>query len=159
MVAKSKQAAERLPSLLSLPQRQHAAETAYRKGATTESEQKNPVTRFIVFDERRVTVLDILRDSEARCPAGQIVGPRDKPIAPGSPWQNGFAERLIGSIRRECVDHIVVLGEMHLRRVLKSYARYYSSGIQILVCWSRLANSLVVADHKHIRAVEFDSII
>src|SRR5258707_6845349 len=44
----------------------------------------------------------------------------------GSPWQNGFAERLIGSIRRECVDHIVVLGETHLRRVLKSYARYYN---------------------------------
>ena len=41
--------------------------------------------------------------------------------------QNGFAERLIGSIRRECVDHIIVRGEMHLRRVLKSYADYYSS--------------------------------
>src|SRR5262249_39654760 len=41
-------------------------------------------------------------------------------------WQNGFAERLIGSIRRECVDHIVVLGETHFRRVLKSYARYYN---------------------------------
>jgi transposase InsO family protein len=48
-----------------------------------------------------------------------------KPIAPASPWQNGFAERLIGSIRRECVDHIIVLGEAHLRRILKSYARYY----------------------------------
>src|ERR1700676_2216290 len=44
-----------------------------------------------------------------------------------SPWQNGFAERLIGSIRRECLDHIIVLGEMHLRRVLKSYAGYYNS--------------------------------
>jgi hypothetical protein len=54
------------------------------------------------------------------------MGIRDKPIAPGSPWQNGFAERLIGSIRRECVDHIVVLGETHLRRILKSYARYYN---------------------------------
>jgi transposase InsO family protein len=42
------------------------------------------------------------------------MGIRDKPIAPGSPWQNGFAERLIGSIRRECVDHIGVLGEAHL---------------------------------------------
>jgi len=51
---------------------------------------------------------------------------RDKPTAPASPWQNGFAERLIGSIRRECVDHIIVLGEMHLRRVLKSYADYYN---------------------------------
>src|SRR5213592_2608281 len=56
----------------------------------------------------------------------RAMGIRDKRIAPGSPWQNGFAERLIGSIRRECVDHIVVLGEMHLRRVLKSYARYYN---------------------------------
>jgi transposase InsO family protein len=55
----------------------------------------------------------------------RAMGIRDGPIAPASPWQNGFAERLIGSIRRECVDHIIVLGEMHLRRVLKSYARYY----------------------------------
>jgi hypothetical protein len=50
-----------------------------------------------------------------------------KPIAPASPWQNGFAERLIGSIRRECLDHVVVLGEAHLRRILKSYADYYNS--------------------------------
>ena len=42
------------------------------------------------------------------------------------PWQNGFAERLIGSIRRECVDHVIVLGEAHLRRVLQAYARYYN---------------------------------
>jgi transposase InsO family protein len=49
---------------------------------------------------------------------------RDKPTAPASPWQNGFAERLIGSIRRECVDHIIVLGEAHLRRILK--AKYYN---------------------------------
>ena len=40
--------------------------------------------------------------------------------------QNGFAERLIGSIRRECVDHIIVLGEAHLRRILKNYAVYYN---------------------------------
>jgi Integrase core domain len=47
--------------------------------------------------------------------------------APASPWQNGFAERLIGSIRRECVDHIIVLDEAHLRRILKSsYADYYN---------------------------------
>jgi len=53
------------------------------------------------------------------------MGIRDKPTAPASPWQNGFAERLIGSIRREYLDHIIVLGEAHLRRILKSYARYY----------------------------------
>jgi Integrase core domain len=52
---------------------------------------------------------------------------RDKPTAPASPWQNGFAERLIGSVRCECVDHIIVLDEMHLRRVLKSYTDYYNS--------------------------------
>jgi transposase InsO family protein len=54
------------------------------------------------------------------------MGIRDKPTAPASSWRNGFAERLIGSIRRECVDHIIVLGETHLRRVLKSYADYYN---------------------------------
>src|SRR3979490_184050 len=55
----------------------------------------------------------------------RAMGIRDKPIAPASPWQNGFAERLIGSIRRECLDHIVILGEAHLRRILKNYAAYY----------------------------------
>jgi transposase InsO family protein len=52
------------------------------------------------------------------------MGIRDKPIAPASPWQNGYAERLIGSIRRECLDHVIVLGEA--RRILKSYADYYN---------------------------------
>ena len=55
------------------------------------------------------------------------MGIRDKPIAAGSPWQNSFAERLIGTIRRECVDHVIALSEQHLRRVLKSYASYYST--------------------------------
>ena len=56
----------------------------------------------------------------------RAMGIRDKPIASGSPWQNGFAERLIGSIRRECVDHVIVLGEAHLRRILTKYAAYYN---------------------------------
>ncbi|MCX7306572.1 MAG: integrase core domain-containing protein [Afipia sp.] len=54
------------------------------------------------------------------------MGIRDKPTAPASPWQDGFAERLIGSIRREREDHIIVLGEAYLRRILKSYAEYYN---------------------------------
>src|ERR1700680_3805429 len=54
------------------------------------------------------------------------MGIRDRPTSPASPWQNGFAERLIGSIRRECVDHVIVLGEVHLRQSLQSYARYYN---------------------------------
>jgi transposase InsO family protein len=56
----------------------------------------------------------------------RAMGIRDKPTAPASPWQNGFAERLIGSIRRECLDHVIVLGEAHLRRIVKSYAHYYN---------------------------------
>jgi putative transposase len=44
---------------------------------------------------------------------------------PQSPWQNPFAERLIGSIRRECLDHVVVLGQRHLRRILTAYFAYY----------------------------------
>jgi transposase InsO family protein len=54
------------------------------------------------------------------------MGIRDHPTAPRSPWQNGHAERLIGSIRRECLDHIVVFGEAHLRRMLAAYATYYN---------------------------------
>src|SRR5271169_2044929 len=56
----------------------------------------------------------------------QSVGIRDRPTSPRSPWQNGYAERLIGSIRRECIDHIIVFGERHLRHVLLSYVKYYN---------------------------------
>jgi len=54
------------------------------------------------------------------------MGIRDRPNAPRSPWQTGHVERLIGSIRRECLDHVVVLGEAHLRRILAAYANYYN---------------------------------
>src|SRR5262245_41075966 len=56
----------------------------------------------------------------------RAMGIRDRPITPGSPWQNGIAERLIGTPRRECLDQIVVFGEAHLRRVLSAYAAYYN---------------------------------
>jgi transposase InsO family protein len=54
------------------------------------------------------------------------MGIRDRPTAPRSPWQNGHVERLIGSIRQECLDHVVILGEVHLRRILTTYANYYN---------------------------------
>jgi transposase InsO family protein len=54
------------------------------------------------------------------------MGIRDRPTSPRSPWQNGYAERLIGSIRRECVDHVVVFGERQLRHPLLSYMNYYN---------------------------------
>ena len=56
----------------------------------------------------------------------RAMGIRDRPTAPRSPWQNGDCERLIGSIRRECLDHVVVFGERHLRHLLRSYANYYN---------------------------------
>ena len=51
---------------------------------------------------------------------------REAVIAPRSPWQNGHAERVIGSIRRECLDHVVVIGERHLLRILAKYVGYYN---------------------------------
>jgi len=56
----------------------------------------------------------------------RAMGIRDRPISPGSPWQNGCAERLMGTLRRECLDQIITFGEAHLRRVLSAYAAYYN---------------------------------
>ena len=56
----------------------------------------------------------------------RAMGIRDRPTAPRSRWQNGYVERLIGSIRRECLDHVIVLGERHLRHVLGAYQQYYN---------------------------------
>src|SRR5262249_2240282 len=85
----------------------------------TEAFPWNEAPRYLIRDRDRIYGDVALRRLRA-------TGIRDKPIAPASPWQNGFAERLIGSIRRECVDHIVVWGEGHLRRILRAYARYYN---------------------------------
>jgi transposase InsO family protein len=73
----------------------------------------------------------LIRDRDASY--GQVVtkrlaamGSRGHPTAPRSPWQNGHAERLIGSIRRECLDHTVVFGEARLRRIAAAYTGYYN---------------------------------
>jgi transposase InsO family protein len=55
------------------------------------------------------------------------LGIRDHPTSARLPWQNGYAERFIGSIRRECLDHIVVIGEQHLRHILMCYMEYYNA--------------------------------
>jgi transposase InsO family protein len=85
----------------------------------TEAFPWNEAPRYLVRDRDRIYGTIVRRRLHA-------MGIRDKPIAPASPWQNGFAERVIGSIRRECLDHLVVLGEAHLRRILQAYARYYN---------------------------------
>jgi transposase InsO family protein len=51
---------------------------------------------------------------------------RDRPISPRSPWQNAYVERLIGTLRRECLDHVLIYGERHLRRILTLYSLYYN---------------------------------
>jgi transposase InsO family protein len=56
----------------------------------------------------------------------RAMGIRDKPTAPRSPWQNPYVERLIGTIRRECLDHMIVFGQAHLRRNLGKFAAYYN---------------------------------
>jgi transposase InsO family protein len=85
----------------------------------TEAFPWNEAPRYMIRDRDRIYGAAVTRRLLA-------MGIRDKPIAPASPRQNGFAERLIGSIRRECLDHIIVLGQAHLRRILKSYALYYN---------------------------------
>jgi transposase InsO family protein len=56
----------------------------------------------------------------------KAMGIRDRPISPASPWQNGYVERLIGTVRRECLDRMLIFGESHLRRILSAYAAYYN---------------------------------
>src|SRR5438132_1254283 len=85
----------------------------------TEAFPWNEAPRYLIRDRDQVYGAAVRNRLRA-------MGIRDKPIAPGSPWQNGFAERLIGSIRRECVDHVIALGEAHLRGILQAYARYYN---------------------------------
>ena len=85
----------------------------------TEAFPWDDAPQYLIRDRDRIYGTIVTRRLRA-------MGIRDKPTASASPWQNGFAERLIGSIRRECVDHFVVLGEAHLRRILRAYARYYN---------------------------------
>jgi transposase InsO family protein len=74
--------------------------------------------RFLIRDRDGIYGNDFSRSAHA-------LGIKQVLIAPRSPWQNPYVERVIGSIRRECLDHIIVFGESHLRRVLRSYLHYY----------------------------------
>lgn len=72
----------------------------------------------------------LIRDRDAKfgeCFRRQIqsAGLKEVLTAPGSPWQNAYSERVIGTIRRECLDHTIILGERHLRRIVRRYADYY----------------------------------
>jgi hypothetical protein len=68
--------------------------------------------------------MEMLEREEARTSV-RSMGIEEGPIAPRSPWQNPYCERLLGSIRRDCLDHVLVLNEDHLRRILKACFEYY----------------------------------
>ncbi len=77
------------------------------------------VPRFLLRDRDQVYGAVFVRRVRA-------MGIRDRPTAARSPWQNGYCERAIGSIRRDCLDHVMVFGERHLRHLLQCYATYYN---------------------------------
>jgi transposase InsO family protein len=86
----------------------------------TEAFPWNEVPRYLIHDRDSAYGANVKRRLRA-------MGIRDTPIAAGCPWQNAYAERLIGSIRRECTDHVVALGAEHLRKVLQFYLQYYNA--------------------------------
>ena len=75
--------------------------------------------RYVIRDRDRIYGTDFRRRVEG-------LGLQEVPTAPYSLWQNCFAERFIGSLRRECLDHVIVLNQRHLGRILSAYARYYN---------------------------------
>jgi putative transposase len=75
-------------------------------------------------------------------------------IAPKSPWQNCYVERLIGSIRRECLDHVIVINDRHLRRLLTEYFRYYHHSRTLLSLKKDSPESRVVQSNKAERIIQ-----
>ena len=88
-------------------------------GQLTEACGWDEAPRYLIHDRDRSYGEVFVRRVRA-------MGIRDRPTFLQSPWQNGYAERLIGSIRRECIDHVIVFGECHLRHLLRSYFAYYN---------------------------------
>ncbi len=73
--------------------------------------------RYLVRDRDRIYGDAVQRRIKSLAIEGVLTAPR-------SPWQNSFVERMIGSIRRDCLDHVIVLNERHLRRILREYFGY-----------------------------------
>ena len=101
----------------------HVAVTAHPTAAWTAQQLReafpdNDVPRFLLHD----------RDSAFAAVSTTIngMGIQDVRTAPRAPWQNGYVERVIGSLRRDCLDHVIVLNETGLRRVLRQYVDYFN---------------------------------
>ena len=100
----------------------------------------------------------VLRDRDAIY--GEVVRRRIKShgieevvTAPRSPWQNPYVERIIGSIRRDCLDHVIVLNERHLRRILREYFSYYHT------CRTHLSLNKDPPESRMIEPLEMGNII
>jgi Integrase core domain len=90
--------------------------------ASSRSSRRSSHGSLAGFGAARVWSSSRRARSRSRC----LSRTRDRPIAARSPWQNGHVERLIASIRREALDHLIVFGESHLCKILKAYAAYYN---------------------------------
>ena len=97
----------------------HASNAEWIARQLTEACGWNEAPRYLIRDRDRCY-------GELSVRRVRAMGIRDRPTSSRSPWQNGYAERLIGSIRRECIDHVIVFGESHLRHLLRSYLNYYN---------------------------------
>jgi hypothetical protein len=82
--------------------------------------REDPTHRFLIFDNDAIFSAEVVSTISS-------FGIQPRRTAFHSPWQNGIAERFIGSVRRELLDHVVVLSEVHLRRLLQEYVEYYNT--------------------------------
>lgn len=113
----------------SCPQSRFSCCASWSSCGTTAAWVAQQLREAFPFDEApRYLIRDrdgIYGEEVHRCLKG--LGVEEVVTAPRSPWQNPFVERLIGSLRRECLDYVIVWDERHLRRILQSYLAYYNS--------------------------------
>jgi transposase InsO family protein len=132
----------------------HYAVTAY---PTSEWAARQFVEAF-PWDQ---TSTDLMRDRDGvygavvkRRPRG--LGILDRPIAPRCPWQNAYMERFTGSIRRECIDHVIILGEAHLRRIMSAFDAVFVTNNLMTVGAMKALDDLAPGLRDKVGIVTFD---
>ncbi len=100
-------------------------------GYLTPMRDSHSIRTLVAAFDKAWGPLNLIRDNDRAFGAAfrarvRAMGIRDRPTSFRSPWQNGLVERLIGSARHECTDHVIVFNEDHLRRILSNYASYYN---------------------------------
>jgi hypothetical protein len=106
---------------------------------------------LLTTKQKPVIPTDRIPTNQNDCLGIRAMGIRDLPISPRSPWQSPYAERLIGTLRRECLDHVLIVGERHLRRMLASYSSYYNDSRTHFEegCAVTASYPAVRSDHHH----------